>query len=164
MTEKGRERLLLGIPAVLFLAGLLLLNGLWQNRYQEASSDQISAFCGTVLEQCPELEEELVASLKEFQEDSGKLPSERSAVGEAFLTRYGYESRNFGMGTVREMGWLTAAVGGSDPDGLFPVRRLYGGKETQENRGTDRISDAGQYRGAGNARAGKGRRIFGASG
>lgn len=111
MTEKGRGKALIGIPAALFLAGLLLLNGLWQNLYQRASSDQISAFCGTVLEQYPELEEELVDSLKEFQEDSEDLPSERSAAGEAFLIRYGYESRDFGTGTVRKMDLLTAAVG-----------------------------------------------------
>lgn len=126
MTERKRQRILFWLPAAVFLMGLALLSALWKGLYQRAAYDQISAFCGTVLDKHPELEDELLSSVKEFQASadfrlSGWNPAEPSfssgpsfgpgLSGENFLARYGYESRAFGSGTAEGMSLLTAAVG-----------------------------------------------------
>lgn len=107
MTENMKQRLLFYFPLLISLAGLLLLSGLWQRRYQKASYEQVAAFCGTVLGNHPELEEELLASLKEFQE---KPAQETLAQAEALFTRYGYESRDFGGSVAGDMSAFTAAA------------------------------------------------------
>ena len=107
MTENMKQRLLFYFPLLISLAGLLFLSGLWQRRYQRASYEQVAAFCGTVLENHPELEEELLASLKEFQE---KPAQETLAQAEALFTRYGYESRDFGGSVAGDMSAFTAAT------------------------------------------------------
>ena len=77
MTERGKQRLWFWIPAAAFLAGLFLTAFLWQRQYQRTAEGQIEAFCQAVVEQHPELEEELVSSLKNFLEAPVRPPASR---------------------------------------------------------------------------------------
>ena len=67
MTERKRQRILFWLPAAVFLVGLALLSALWKGLYQRAAYDQISDFCGIVLGKHPDLEDELLSSVKEVQ-------------------------------------------------------------------------------------------------
>ena len=103
MTGKRRKKLLFLLPAAVFLAGLALLTGLWQRLYQRASYEQTEAFCSVILENYPELEEELSQSLKAYQAGLGE--------NAGFLKQYGYEIRDFGENEVRDMLLLTLLTG-----------------------------------------------------
>lgn len=106
MKEKGIQRLLFWITAAVFLGGLFLTALLWQRQYQRAAGEQMAAFCQTVLEEHPELEEELLSSLKDFLERPAP-PSENLGL----LEQYGYESSDFGKAVSGRMAALALSAG-----------------------------------------------------
>ncbi len=106
MKEKGIQRLLFWITAAVFLGGLFLTALLWQRQYQRAAGEQMAAFCQTVLEEHPELEEEFLSSLKDFLERPAP-PSENLGL----LEQYGYESSDFGKAVSGRMAALALSAG-----------------------------------------------------
>lgn len=117
MTERGKQRLWFWIPAAAFLAGLFLTAFLWQRQYQRTAEGQIEAFCQAVVEQHPELEEELVSSLKNFLEAPVRPPASRENLFAAssenlpFLEQYGYKSSDFGKAVSVRMAALAVSAG-----------------------------------------------------
>ena len=94
MSERKENPWIL-LPLLLCLGGMLLLGCFWQGRYEKASYVQVSRFYQTILNNNPEMEADLLFSLRE---DLSLSAEEQSDTGyqEDFLGKYGYSKEDFG--------------------------------------------------------------------
>lgn len=94
MTERRKQMLMIWLPVLVCLAGILILNNIWQQRYEQAAFGSVSSLSQIILEKDPKAGELLLSSLKEYTYGEGKLTG-----GDVFLKQYGYTSEDFAGGT-----------------------------------------------------------------
>ncbi len=94
MSERKENPWIL-LPLLLCLGGMLLLGCFWQGRYEKASYVQVSRFYQTIRNNNPEMEADLLFSLKEYLSLSAEEQSD-TGYQEDFLEKYGYSKEDFG--------------------------------------------------------------------
>ena len=94
MSERKENPWIL-LPLLLCLGGMLLLGCFWQGRYEKASYVQVSRFYQTIRNNNPEMEADLLFSLKEYLSLSTEEQSD-TGYQEDFLEKYGYSKEDFG--------------------------------------------------------------------
>ena len=127
MSERKENPWIL-LPLLLCLGGMLLLGCFWQGRYEKASYVQVSRFYQTILNNNPEMEADLLFSLKEYLSLSAEEQSD-TGYQEDFLGKYGYSKEDFGheqeAGVIFLQGGVMAGILAGF---LFSVRHEAGRK------------------------------------
>lgn len=103
--EKGRRAALVLLPVLVCFLCMIGVSVFWLHAYRQASLAHISGFCSAIMEDAPELEAQVLSSLKRYCESG--VPAH---AGTDLLSEYGYDGREFG-GRIQQRGilLLTAA-------------------------------------------------------
>ena len=127
MSERKENPWIL-LPLLFCLGGMLLLGCFWQGRYEKASYVQVSRFYQTIRNNNPEMEADLLFSLKEYLSLSAEEQSD-TGYQEDFLEKYGYSKEDFGheqeAGVIFLQGGVMAGILAGF---LFSVRHEAGRK------------------------------------
>lgn len=102
------EKRFAAIYVMPMLVSLFLMSGIssfWMRAYRQASFVHVSGFCRTILEDAPELETQLLSSLKKYSADGGQ-----ESAAEGFLLQYGYDGSEFTKDTALSAYGLLAAA------------------------------------------------------
>ena len=93
MTQTSKNRIKVLIPILICLIGMvgILVYGI--NHYRQLSFQHISNLCQTIIESHPEVEDEVLTSLKEYSEGDNQ-----GEQGKEFLLQYGYRTSDFDGG------------------------------------------------------------------
>lgn len=91
MNERTRQRMLSVCPLLLCFACIAVISLWWTGVYQQTVYHHISAFCETVTEENPQMEQQVLSALKKFHMDPEYQESQRD-----FLGQYGYRADEFG--------------------------------------------------------------------
>ena len=93
MTQTSKNRIKVLIPILVCLIGMagILVYGI--NHYRQLSFQHISNLCQTIIESHPEVEDEVLTSLKEYSEGDNQ-----GEQGKEFLLQYGYRTSDFDGG------------------------------------------------------------------
>ena len=93
MTQTSKNRIKVLIPILICLIGMvgILVYGI--NHYRQLSFQHISNLCQTIIESHPEVEDEVLTSLKEYLEGGNQGEQEKE-----FLLQYGYRINDFDGG------------------------------------------------------------------
>lgn len=97
---KGKEiRCACILPVLVCFLALTGISAFWLHAYEQASFGHVSGFCQTVLEDAPQLETQMLFSLKKYCSAGGQ---EKMKQGEAFLGAYGYRRSDFSLNMRQE--------------------------------------------------------------
>ena len=105
MTQTSKNKIKVLIPIVVCLIGMagILVYGI--NHYRQLSFQHISNLCQTIIESHPEVEDEVLTSLKEYSEGDNQGEQEKE-----FLLQYGYRTSDFDSGFQSGFVLLTIMV------------------------------------------------------
>ena len=90
MNERRKQGILLLFPVVVLLLGIIFTTTLFYHTYRQIAYQHISAFCEILLENSPEVEPQLLSSLKEYHS-----LSEQEVAENNYLGMYGYRAGEF---------------------------------------------------------------------
>lgn len=90
MNERRKQGILLFFPVVVLLLGIIFTTTLFYHTYRQIAYQHISAFCEILLENSPEVEPQLLSSLKEYHS-----LSEQEIAENNYLGIYGYRAGEF---------------------------------------------------------------------
>lgn len=93
MSEKIKRRIRLFFPFVVLLLGIMTSTVLLVRTYQQIAFKHISSFCEIALENSPEIQPQLLSTLKEYH-----TLTEEEISESAFLEKYGYRVDEFCQG------------------------------------------------------------------
>lgn len=93
MRGKLKQRILLFFPFVVLMMGMILTPVLFLRTYRQIAFEHTSALCEIILENSPEAEPQLLASLKDYQS-----LTEQSLRENNYLEKYGYRTDDFCKG------------------------------------------------------------------
>lgn len=90
MNERRKQGILLFFPVVVLLLGIIFTTTLFYHTYRQIAYQHISAFCEILLENSPEVEPQLLSSLKEYHS-----LREQEIAENNYLVMYGYRAGEF---------------------------------------------------------------------
>lgn len=90
MNERRKQGILLLFPVAILLLGIIFTTTLFYHTYRQIAYQHISAFCEILLENSPEVEPQLLSSLKEYHS-----LSEQEIAENNYLGMYGYRAEEF---------------------------------------------------------------------
>lgn len=90
MNERRKQGILLLFPVAILLLGIIFTTTLFYHTYRQIAYQHISAFCEILLENSPEVEPQLLSSLKEYHS-----LSEQEIAENNYLGIYGYRAGEF---------------------------------------------------------------------
>ena len=93
MSERKKQTILLFFPAMFLMVGMVWIFYLFYHAYQQTAYRHVSAFCETVMENSPEVEQLLLSGLKEY-----RSLSEQEITRNSYLGQYGYRTEEFCKG------------------------------------------------------------------
>lgn len=96
MMEQVKRKAVFFLPVIVCFFGVFFASVFWMNNYRQASYENVSAFCETLLQENPDAEEQVLSALKKYDDYTSQ-----QIDGNAFLEQYGYRIENFYKG----MGW-----------------------------------------------------------
>ncbi len=94
MTNK-KCRFMTAFAVFLSLAGILGLTALYMREYRRGAFLYLSAFCETMAEESPEMEEAVLACVKKYCDYSSPRSGTRKRTAPVFLEQYGYSGEEF---------------------------------------------------------------------
>ena len=96
MTERGKQRFIILLPVLVCFIGVLALSVFWLHECRQSAFEHISKLCEIIIENSPEVEEQVLSSVKEYY-----TLTEQDIQGNTFLAQYGYRSNEFS----KELEW-----------------------------------------------------------
>ena len=90
MNERRKQGILLLFPVMVLLLGIIFTTTLFYHTYRQIAYQHISTFCEILLENSPEVEPQLLSSLKEYHS-----LSEQEVAENNYLGMYGYRAGEF---------------------------------------------------------------------
>ena len=96
MTERRKQRFIILLPVLVCFIGVLALSVFWLYECRQSTFEHISKVCEIIIENSPEVEEQVLSSVKEYY-----TLTEQEIQGNTFLAQYGYRSDEFN----KELEW-----------------------------------------------------------
>lgn len=93
MSERKKQRIRSFFPFLVLLLGMVFSSILFYRTYQQIAFEHISSFCEIALENEPEIQPQLLSSLKQYH-----ALTEEEVSGNSFLEKYGYRADEFCKG------------------------------------------------------------------
>lgn len=117
--EKGRRAALVLLPVLICFLCMTGVSIFWLHAYRQASLAHISEFCSAIIEDAPELEAQVLSSLKRYCESGVS-----DHAGTKLLAEYGYDGSEFGGGT-QQRGYMLLIIAVLAVSGAFFVSELF---------------------------------------